>query len=481
MTNLFNYRRNRIECLDWFCGAGGFTAGAKRAGARFIHAANHAELPVETYAANHPEVEDVRMADLLEIDPAHAPAADVAFMSPSCVAHSRARATREYEQGPNEPTLFDARPQRASGGSVAKQERTRQTMIAPLRYAAAHRPPYVVCENVVETCHWGYARKGKPGMGDGAHYRWWRAEWEKLGYEVSELFLNSAAFGVAQSRDRWFFVARRADIPAPDLDFRPPAWCPDCETIVESVQAWKPRKKTWPLARWGKLGQQYVYRCPTCATEADLLTPPAYAFIDWTNRGTRIGDKDWNPKTLDRMRRGLDLFRSLPPYHDPVTGQVVDGFSYTHSGNTYEHKGQTRARSLWRPRATVTSDNTEGLVMLPPAAMTKYNGSAVNSTPWHHTGRPIGTVTSKDTTMLMMSPHVPSWLRGEPFERNDVAIEDCTARMMDPWTELVGFMGFPTDYVWPTTAAGHVTRLLGQAVTPPLVDQLAERIYATLR
>lgn len=523
-----------VDCLDWFCGAGGMTAGAKRAGARFIHAANHADLPVATYALNHPDVDDLRQADLLEVDPADAPRAMVAFMSPSCVAHSRAASEREYLEGPN---LFNGgHAQRAAGGSVGKQERTRQTMVAPLRYARIHRPEFVVCENVVETVQWGYARAGAPKMGDGAHYRWWRGEWDKLGYDVTELYLNSAAFGVAQSRDRWYFVARRRDVPAPDLEFRPECWCPSCERVVEGVQSWKPRKKTWPAAQWGKLGTQYVYRCggtadqAPCGKVAELIAPPAWTCIDWSDVGQRIGDRldEFAPRTLARMRRGFEMFKDQPAWMAPygathgsprgadqpaatVTSsrdrQVVfnSGFTYTHSGNTFEHDGQTRARSMWRPRPTVTSDNTEGVVMLPPATWTKVNGSEIDATAWHDFGDPVGTITSKDTTMLMMSPNVPAWVSyyygqvrpgshvSEPAGTvmsenkhalmtapNPVAFEDCTQRMMRPRTELVKFMGFPDDYVWPTENQGDVTRLLGQAVTPPLIDQLADRVFGVL-
>jgi DNA (cytosine-5)-methyltransferase 1 len=45
-----------ITVTDLFCGAGGSSLGAERAGARLLMAANHRPLAIETHALELPEL-----------------------------------------------------------------------------------------------------------------------------------------------------------------------------------------------------------------------------------------------------------------------------------------------------------------------------------------------------------------------------------------------------------------------------------------
>ncbi len=63
-----------MRCIDLFAGAGGFTEGARLAGARVVWAANHWPLAVQYHQTNHPdtwhECQDLQQADWRAV-PAH--------------------------------------------------------------------------------------------------------------------------------------------------------------------------------------------------------------------------------------------------------------------------------------------------------------------------------------------------------------------------------------------------------------------------
>lgn len=173
-------------------------------------------------------------------------------------------------------------------------ERSRARMYDVPRFAAHHGYEAIIVENVVEARKWRL---------------WddWLREMSNLGYENRALYLNSMFFGVPQSRDRLYVVFWKKHLPAPQLDFRPPAYCPTCEKQVEAVQSWKNRKK-----QWGKYGpkNQYLYRCPSCAGVVEPYRPPALVALDLTDLGTRIGDRPvpLKPRTLERIQRGLEKY-----------------------------------------------------------------------------------------------------------------------------------------------------------------------------
>lgn len=53
-----------LEIYDLFCGAGGFSQGAKEAGHRVVYACDNWPLVLDTYAQNHPDVEHVTYLQL---------------------------------------------------------------------------------------------------------------------------------------------------------------------------------------------------------------------------------------------------------------------------------------------------------------------------------------------------------------------------------------------------------------------------------
>ena len=318
----------RAQSIHFFAGAGGDTIAAELAGVQPVLAANHWTRAVDTHADNYPHVEHV-IGDLSVADPKKLPRgfANVMLASPECDFHSSARNHRE--------ALAEMRPWDPRSAA----ERSRCTMFCPQRWAAYHRFDTVVMENVVDVVRW-------------RSFNSWCDEWDKLGYRLQAVFANSAFFGAPQSRDRAYFVATRKEIPAPNLDFRPPAWCWDCEQQVAGIQTWKEAaiKKAGPVGPAGKYGPraQYTFRCPHCAKTVAPFIQPAWTAIDWSLPAQRIGDRATPLKqsTIDRNKRGLAKLGYTP--------QLVP--------LAYTGDDKRRPRPMWLPAQTMTGRQEIGLM-----------------------------------------------------------------------------------------------------------------------
>jgi DNA (cytosine-5)-methyltransferase 1 len=326
-----------VDAIDLFCGYGGSSQGIHASGADVRLAANHNQLAIDCHAANYPNTEHCR-ADLSDpdqadyIDVQDLPPARFLWASPSCKFHSQANSKKLYALG-SQRRFFEEEFDQVA---YANSERSRVTMVCPLRYAAKHHPELVVIENVVECAKWGPDK-------DGSTFRWWLSEWSKLGYEHETLFLNSQFFPPCpQSRDRMYVVFWRRGNTPPNLNYLPTALCISdrCQgAIVKAEQTWKPRTRAWPLDRWGKYESQYTYNCPDCRARVHPVAWPAYTAIDWTNLGPRMDEREslgmapLADTTMERIRRGLMKFRGGPPIVIPAKAvwgsdhQVTDPFS----------------------------------------------------------------------------------------------------------------------------------------------------------
>lgn len=315
-----------ITVTDLFCGAGGSGLGATAVpGVELVMAANHSARAIETHAANFPDVEHDQ-ADISQVEPRRYRPTTILWASPECTNHSQARGRKRVRQ----PGLFGD----PLGDDVA--ERSRATMWDVPRFAEVHRYPGVVVENVVDAALWEM-------------FPAWLHAMECLGYAHHTVWLNSmhapalAAPRAPQSRDRLYVVFWRQGNPAPDLEPRPPAWCPRCAAEVSAVQVFKNGR------RWGRYRAQYLYRCPApgCATVVEPYVLPAAAAIDWTLPGQRIGDrtKPLKSATLARIEAGLARHAHRP--------QLVP------SGGTW----RDGAAPVGEPMRARTTRETDGLLV----------------------------------------------------------------------------------------------------------------------
>ena len=283
-----------ITATDFFCGMGGSSTGLVEAGFEVKLAANHWARAIETHSANHPDTEHL-CADLQAVDLRYLPRTDVLWASPICTEVSPAGGRRKKG---HQLDLFE------DHGHVptAAFERTRVTFWEVIRACEIHRYPVVLIENVVEAADWEL-------------FDTWLAGMTALGYEHQFVSVSAAHVGddrnarAPQWRDRMYIAFHRRGVPMPTIEPRPLAWCPKCDALVEAVQWWKPKRKH-AGRRIGKYGAQYLYVCPVGNHgQVEPLVTPAAAAIDWTDLGTRIGDrtKPLAAATMRRIRHGLDM------------------------------------------------------------------------------------------------------------------------------------------------------------------------------
>ncbi|HEY9366902.1 DNA cytosine methyltransferase, partial [Streptomyces sp.] len=355
-----------LTITDLFCGAGGSSSGAIQVpGVRVRIAANHWKLAVETHNTNHPDA-DHAAVDLHEENPRYFPRTDILWASPECTKWSQAGGAKSkpaIEEGLFEDPLSDD-----------AATRSRLLMFDVLRFAEHHKYRAIVVENVVDI-----ATQPKYRLA----WQVWREQLSALGYRFKVVSLNSmhaqaAGRPAPQSRDRLYVVAWRLGERAPDLARfqRPKAWCPRCEIVVESEQAWKPGRTV------GRYRQQYVYVHGACGQIVEPEVLPAAAAIDWSLPGERIGDRlrPLAPKTVARIEAGLKRY-AAPPFLALLRSD------------------RARTISLDQPLATIVADGSNhgmvGSSMLVPAGGT-WNEAAASVT------HPFRTRTTRDTEALVV-------------------------------------------------------------------------------
>lgn len=163
----------KIRALDLFCGAGGSSWGAREAGVEIVAAFDRWPLAGEAHDANFPEAEFIsgrlEEQDVDELAKKYGKI-DLILASPECTNHSPAK------------------------GNKPRCEQSKDTAFQVVRFAKAFKPRWIVIENVVNMRKW-------------TRYAEFKSALEKLGYKLQEQILNSAHFGVAQSRRRLFLTA----------------------------------------------------------------------------------------------------------------------------------------------------------------------------------------------------------------------------------------------------------------------------------
>lgn len=302
-----------LTVTDLFAGAGGSSTGMVNVpGIEIRIAANHWKLAIAVHNLNHPNT-DHSHADLHKEDPRYFPKTDILWGSPECTKWSQAngKALPAIEEGLFEDPLSDEASQRS-----------RLLMFDMLKFAEYHKYRVMIVENVVDI-----ATQAKYSVA----WHVWRQDLIKLGYKFRVISLNSMhaqTFGAPapQSRDRIYIVCWLAGTPAPDMEriLRPQAYCPKCDAVIESQQAWKLGKTV------GRYRQSYVYVHGACGAVVEPAWLPAAAAIDWSIVGEKIGDR-LKPKTRARIAAGIA--RYWGPFHLEASGNQYDAADPNHRGH----------------------------------------------------------------------------------------------------------------------------------------------------
>lgn len=374
-----------LTVTDIFCGGGGSSTGAIQVpGVEIKMAANHWDLAVTVHNRNHPDA-DHAAVDLHEEDPRYFPTTDILWASPECTKWSQASGGK-YSGVSTEadllslldPDLVEEDPE------TAIVQRSRLLMFDVLRFAAHHRYRAMVVENVVDIAT-------NPTFAEA--WALWKRSLRNLGYDFRVVSLNSMhaqAHGdpAPQSRDRLYIVCWRRGDRAPDIDavLRPLAWCPSCSEVVEGQQSWKNGRTV------GKYRSQYVYVHGGCGTIVEPGYLPAAAAIDWSLRGTRIGDRVKPLADKTRRRIAAGIARYWRPFHLESGGNQYDAADPKHQAFG-DPNGYYRTWTVEEPLKTLHTQETKALCV--PAGGT-WNDDA------RPTDEPHRTMTTRDTTALVV-------------------------------------------------------------------------------
>ena len=169
---------------------------------------------------------------------------------------------------------------------------------------------------------------------------------------------------------------------------------------------------------------------------------------------------------------GLPVFTKMHgtglayPSSEPAHTVLAGGLHHGVVGVPFitENFGQSKAKPLYSPIGCQTTKPSYGLVsnQAVNAFLSYYYGQTTLS----KLSDPMGTVTTRERVSLVLTPG------------NKVDINDCTYRMLKDH-EIKAAMAFNKDYI---ILGGTKDRIkqLGNAVTPPAMELLAERCILSL-
>lgn len=500
-------RESRPTSVHLFCGAGGCSEGFRRAGFEVVAGANHWQKAIDTHAANFPDAEHL-CVDLDHYDMRRLPRARVLVGSPICTEGSPADGVRRPRRKatPDQLDLMEQGPV-----ADAAWERTRATAYDILRAVEIWRYDAVVCENVPQfATAWPL-------------FHWWLQGMKILGYRSQIISVSAAHIGdfegnspAAQWRDRLFIVFTREDMPAPDLEVRPLAWCTGCEEDVDAIQSWRNGRTI------GRYRQQYDYRCPNRTCRHQIVEPyvrPAADVIDWSDLGTRIGDRAQArlprlaDNTLRKIKLGLakhrvpaivtinhgdESGRSFPAHAAPLptrTVKIGDGLAVppflVPSGGSWN----TDTVPLTIPMRTVLTRESDALLAPAPFVVECHGGGSTTRAIDH----PVATITAggnhhglvipyrkggkaypADTGPLYTVTTVESHsvVTGATAPPEQISIEDCHYRMLSP-REHLRAQRFGDDYVVLGNGTEQ-TMQAGNAVPCNVAQWIASRLLEVL-
>lgn len=209
-----------IHSADLFCGGGGFSYGFAKTLENLGYSTeqldhvgiNHSPEAIATHLANHPwarhVTEDIEKAQPRKLFPnGHL---HVLLASPSCTTFSTAR-----------------------GGVPIEDTQLRTHAWQVVRWARDLDIDVIICENVWEFTQWGLlltktcqctqgrssaqhdckncrgSGRAQHAVKDGSIFRQWIRELNLLGYAVEYRKINAADYGDAQTRERFFLIARQ--------------------------------------------------------------------------------------------------------------------------------------------------------------------------------------------------------------------------------------------------------------------------------
>lgn len=423
--------QRKPTAIDLFCGAGGFSEGARRAGVNVIAALNHDANAIACHLANHPGAHHER-ADVWLITAGHLVRGlgrvDMLLASPSCTHHSRAKGGQPLDKG------------------------LRSQPDAVLHYvrellAAKRGPRIVIVENVPEFRDWGPLDDGGRPIPErkGEDFQRWVEELRLLGARVEWRVLNAADFGAPTHRRRLFVVA----------------------SFVGAIPWPEPTHGPGRAHPWVPVASCIDFATPACSIFATREEARAWA----KRHGRGVPVRPLASNTLRRVAAGVKRYvlDAVEPFVITATGQpgpvaaVVERVSAP--GLAAYYGSERDGQAVTEPMRTATTKDRLAL---------------------------FGCELSRQLSpeQLAGAHRVAAFLRAHGVElEHDVAvvrkgddlfvIVDITLRMLEP-RELLQAQGFPAEYQLHGTRAEQIERI-GNSVSPPVAAALIRANVAIQR
>lgn len=342
--------------IDLFAGGGGASTGIERGIGRPVDiAVNHDPMAVAVHEANHPATKHF-CESVFKVNPVEVTGnqpVGLLWASPDCTHHSKAK-----------------------GGKPVSAKRRGLAWVV-IKWARRTRPRVIMLENVEEFEDWGPLTPkisqtgevlkfpdGKPMLvpcpdRKGQEFQKFKAQLERIGYQVEHRQLRACDYGAPTIRKRFFLIARR--------DGRPIVWPNPTHGPADSL----------PVKR-GRI-QPYL-------TAAEC--------IDWSLPCPSIFDrkKPLAQNTMRRIAKGIQRFvlETSKPFIVAI-----------------DH-GSSKTGCVWAgsdPLTTITTENRHALVV-PTLIQTGYGerpGQAPRVPGLH---KPIGTIVAGGAKHGLISAHV---------------------------------------------------------------------------
>lgn len=452
-------KNSYITVTDLFCGAGGSSQGAAKAGAEIKLALNHWKLAIETHNTNFPNtLHDC--TDISACEPRRYPSTHIFIGSPECTNQTPANGKKKAEK---QMDIFESKQYDPAA------ERSRATMWDVVRFAEFHKYEALIVENVCEARNW-------------IMFDAWLNAMHVLGYKHHCVYLNSMhCHPTPQSRDRMYIVFWKKGNKAPNLNYTPLANCTNCGKDVASIQSFKN-----PYKKFGKYKKQYVYCCPTCSSIVEPYYYAAFNCIDWSDIGVKISEKK-KPLSANTIKR-IEYGRKKYPAHNLIiNNQHSTGIDFRVQSAMIgrfdtlptapfmnivmpfiikqEHSLQDNmVRSVVEPTQTQTTRQTFTLVTPPNDGWNRFISYYYSNPQASLITDALGTCSTIDTHALV--------------SYNQPAIEDCYYRTLRA-KEVKLAMAFDKNYVVLGDSKAQVKQL-GNAVTPPAMEWLVKQVVESL-
>lgn len=126
-------KRTFITATDQFCGAGGSSIGATKAGVELKLALNHWKLAVDTHNTNFPNAAH-DCTDISACDPRRYPSTDILITSPECTNHSLANGKKKPSK---QFDMFNPSATRRAKELAAQREEKLRALDVARRHLAA--------------------------------------------------------------------------------------------------------------------------------------------------------------------------------------------------------------------------------------------------------------------------------------------------------------------------------------------------------